>query len=291
MNDFGILILDKPSGKSSTLIGSVCKRILKVKKLGHIGTLDPFATGVLPIAVGGATKIIPYINVDKKTYEFEIKFGQKTSTGDICGEVVESSCHIPTAEEICAVLPKFFGNILQTPHAFSAIKVGGKRAYDIARAGGVPNLVPRQVNIFDLQLLQKTHDDVFQFCATVSAGTYIRSLSEDIAEAMGALGHTVSLRRVQNGKFFIKNAISVDELREKCDNGEDILLPLEDVLDDILVIFISANDIKFFTDGRGVSVDGLYEENSLHIVRSDEKFCAIAMHSNGFLWPKRIIHF
>ena len=131
----GILIIDKPEGKSSAFIDFIVKKVLGIKKVGHIGTLDPFATGVLAIALNNGTKTIPYIKAERKTYEFEIAFGKKTNTGDKTGEIVEISNNVPTTSEIESLLPQFVGEILQTPSIFSAIKVGGKRAYELARKG------------------------------------------------------------------------------------------------------------------------------------------------------------
>lgn len=288
---FGFLILDKPEGMSSAFAGRICKKILNVKKLGHIGTLDPFATGVLPIAVGAATKVIQYVDVSKKTYEFEIKFGEETSTGDKTGNITATSCVSPTIEELEWVLPGFIGEVWQVPHRFSAIKVNGKRAYELARAGRSPALVARKVNIFDLHVVRQVEELVFLLSATVSSGTYIRSLSEDLAKAAGSLGHTVSLKRTKNGKFSIEKAISLDFLREKCDHVSDILLQLENVLDDILAVPVADEDGKNLASGVCVPVDEEFENGALCLARSPGGFCGLVVFRDGFVWPKKIVHF
>ena len=285
----GILILNKPEGISSTFAGNICKKILKTKKLGHLGTLDPFATGVLPIAVNDGTKAIPYIKIDKKTYEFEIKFGEKTNTGDKTGEIVETSNLIPNIEQIQNTIRTFIGEIFQTPHAFSAIKIDGKRAYDIARSGQIPNIKARKTTIFGLKLLEQTAENIYKFSATVSPGTYIRTLSEDIAKSLETLGHTISLKRTMDGKFSIEQAISLDNLREKCENLECVLIPPEDVLDDIPVIFISDLDAENLMKGRTISVSDRFSDGTTCSAISPGGFLGIVQYDNECINPKRII--
>ena len=288
---FGILIIDKPEGMSSSFVDRICKKILGVKKIGHIGTLDPFATGVLPIAINAGTKTIPYIKTEKKTYEFEIKFGQKTNTADKTGEIVETSEVIPTAAEINNVLHKFIGEIYQKPHAFSAIKIDGKRAYEIARKGECPDIKERKITIFDLKLLQQTCGNIYKFVATVSPGTYIRTLTEDIAKAANSLGHTISLRRTLDGNFSINNAISIDNLRENVDNMRSVMLSLENVLDDIPVISVSNTDAENLVKGRPVSVASCFLDESIYSAVSENGFLGIVKFLDGFIFPKRIIRF
>lgn len=280
----GILIIDKPEGKSSAFIDFVCRRITGAKKVGHIGTLDPFATGVLAVAINNGTKIIPYIKTESKVYEFEITFGKRMNTSDKTGKVVEISNKIPTLSEIKSILPKFIGKINQTPSIFSAIKVGnGKRAYEIAREGKTPTIPPRNVTIFNLELIGKN-----KFRAEVSPGTYIRSLTEDIAEALGTVAYTSALRRIKDGNFSIENSISLDVLEKNRNNLGDVLIPLENVLDDIPVILVSCQDAMDLSLGRCIKT---HDERvcSGCIVKSPDGFIAVAEMARGIISPRRII--
>jgi tRNA pseudouridine55 synthase len=248
----GFLVLDKPEGRSSAFIVNRCKKILGAGRAGHLGTLDPFATGLLILAINAGTKIIPYVSVKQKCYEFEIKFGEKTDTGDKTGKVVAASYTIPKYSEVEAVLPLFLGEIQQKPHPFSAIKINGRRAYQIARNGLDPNIESRPVTVFDLHIVSQMDDNIFRLEATVSPGTYVRSLSEDIAASLQTVGHVVSLRRVRDGKFCIDDAVTIDRLEEKKENVGDVLVPLEDVLDDIPVYFASDREASELAFGRSV---------------------------------------
>ena len=279
----GILIIDKPEGKSSAFIDFIVRKILGVKKVGHIGTLDPFATGVLTVALNGGTKTIPYIKTERKIYEFEIVFGKRTNTSDKTGETIEISDKIPTISEIESVIPKFIGEIYQTPSIFSAIKVGGKRAYELARKGENPTIEPRKVNIFSLEMIGEN-----KFRAEVSPGTYIRTLTEDIAKDLGTVGHTLSLRRIKDGKFSIENSISLDELEEKRNNIGSVLIPLENVLDDIPVILISCQDAQDLLLGRQISTD-FVGENGKYLASSENGFLEIVDFSDGIISPKKLL--
>ena len=279
----GILIIDKPEGKSSAFIDFIVRKILGVKKVGHIGTLDPFATGVLTVALNGGTKTIPYIKTERKIYEFEIVFGKRTNTSDKTGETIEISDKIPTISEIESVIPKFIGEIYQTPSIFSAIKVGGKRAYELARKGENPTIEPRKVNIFSLEMIGEN-----KFRAEVSPGTYIRTLTEDIAKDLGTVGHTLSLRRIKDGKFSIENSISLDELEEKRNNIGSVLIPLENVLDDIPVILISCQDAQDLLLGRQISTD-FVGENGKYLASSEYGFLEIVDFSDGIISPKKLL--
>jgi tRNA pseudouridine55 synthase len=270
----GILVLDKPEGMTSPRVDAICKRALGARKVGHIGTLDPFATGLLLVAVNSGTKAIRYINCHTKIYEFEIKFGEKTNTGDKTGIVVEKSCKVPSVSEIQSVLPKFTGPILQKPHIFSAIKVNGRRAYEIARRGEIPPLESRVITVFELKIIEYA-----RFRATVSSGTYIRTLAEDMAAAVGSCGHVTSLRRLADGKFSVKDAIRFDTLMESSDNGRDAMVSIENALDDIPVVLVSIHDARSLKFGRGIAVeldltDGTYlakaSDGFLGIVKLEE---------------------
>ncbi|MDR0640218.1 MAG: tRNA pseudouridine(55) synthase TruB [Holosporales bacterium] len=248
----GIILLDKPAGMSSTFAGTLCKRILGIKKIGHIGTLDPLATGVLPLAINAGTKIIPFINTSKKIYDFEMKFGIKTDTGDNTGEILTTNPLIPSLSDIERVIQNFIGEQYQKPHPFSAVKINGTPAYRMARRGESPELQSKLVNIFDICILSDLENGSLKLRAAVSPGTYIRSLAEDISHALGTFGHVTSLRRVMDGKFCVGDAITIDKLREKKDNIHDVLISFEDVLDDIPVFFVSEREADDLSLGRSV---------------------------------------
>lgn len=280
----GILVIDKPAGMTSSQVDRMCKRTFRASKVGHIGTLDPFATGVLLVAINSGTKAIRYIKHPSKTYEFEIKFGEKTNTGDCTGVVVESSDNIPDESKIIEVLPKFIGSFQQTPHIFSAVKVNGKRAYEIARCGGIPDVKSREITVFSLDLIGKS-----KFRASVSQGTYIRTLAEDISAAIGTYGHVTSLRRVADWKFSISRAIRLDALLESPDNVVDLVVPIRDVLDDIPVVSVSVQDSRSLMFGRCVEYGSAIADGT-YLSEADDGFLGIVSSEGGVLHLERLFY-
>jgi tRNA pseudouridine55 synthase len=206
----GWIILDKPSGITSNQALGAIKRILKTKKAGHAGTLDPLACGVLPVALNEATKTVPYIMNEKKEYLFQVKWGESTDTDDSEGKILQTSPKVPTDTEIISALPQFLGNIQQVPPAYSALKIQGKRAYTLAREGKDVKLSPRTVAIEELtyDASQKT------FRVVCSKGTYIRSLARDLALTLSTYGHITFLKRTKVGTFCINRAISLENLEK-----------------------------------------------------------------------------
>ncbi|MDB5679709.1 tRNA pseudouridine(55) synthase TruB [Sphingomonas bacterium] len=272
----GWIILDKPLGLGSTQAVSAVKRALRTSgygkaKVGHGGTLDPLATGVLPVAIGEATKLAGRMLDSDKVYEFTIGFGAETDTLDLEGKVVAESDVRPTLAEIDAVLPRFTGPIQQVPPAYSALKIDGERAYDLARAGEEVVLAKRAVTIHYLYLHHsempndpaQTYNSI-SIAAHVSKGTYIRSLARDIARALGTVGHVTMLRRTKAGPFDLTSAISLDKLGElaKGQRLEPILLPLRAGLDDIPALLLDPDQAGALRQGRvlaGIANDdGLY---------------------------------
>jgi tRNA pseudouridine55 synthase len=279
----GWIILDKPLGLGSTAGVSAVKRALREGgypkvKVGHGGTLDPLATGVLPIALGEATKLAGRMLDSDKIYEFTIAFGEETDSLDLEGKVIATSDVRPTHAEIEAILPQFTGPIDQAPPAFSALKVDGKRAYDLARAGEkvelkVRNVVVRSLRFFvascDAKHITRSNEgtkgglDSITLTAHVSKGTYIRSLARDIAYALGTVGHVTMLRRTKAGPFTLENAISLDFLFETAKRAalEDILLPIRTALDDIPALALSPEQARLLHHGQVltgiVATDGL----------------------------------
>jgi tRNA pseudouridine55 synthase len=252
----GWIILDKPVGLGSTQAVGAIKRILREAgeprtKIGHGGTLDPLASGVLPIALGEATKLCGRMLDATKAYDFTISFGAETDTLDAEGRVVATSDVRPTLDEVEAVLPRFTGEIEQAPPAYSALKVEGKAAYARARAGEKVELKPRRVTIFDLRLVETT-DDTATLSAEVSKGTYIRSLASDLARALNSVGHVAMLKRTRAGPFSLESAISLDFLEEaaKARELDGAVVPLNAALDDIPALPVTPDQANLLRHGQ-----------------------------------------
>ncbi|MEY4239706.1 MAG: tRNA pseudouridine(55) synthase TruB [Pseudomonadota bacterium] len=268
----GWIILDKPLGLGSTQAVGAVKRVCREAglfktwgkfKVGHGGTLDPLATGVLPIALGEATKLCGRMLDASKAYAFTIQFGAQTDTLDLEGKVIAESPVRPTLAEVAAVLPRFTGPIEQVPPVYSALKVDGTRAYDLARKGEAVELKSRNVTIHALEISAATADSV-TLIANVSKGTYVRSLARDIALALGTVGHVTMLRRLKAGPFGIEQAISLDKLNEVGKGAplENVLLPLEAGLVDIPALNLGPEQASMVRQGRVLTglphTDGLY---------------------------------
>ena len=264
----GWLILDKPRGLGSTQAVGMVKRVMRQgghgkAKVGHGGTLDPLAEGVLPMALGEATKLCGRMLDASKIYDFTIRFGEETDTLDTEGQMVATSDVMPSRVEVEAILPRFTGPIEQAPPAYSAIKVEGKRAYDLARAGEEVEMKTRAVTIHSLELVEADAGSA-TLRAHVSKGTYIRSLARDIAHALGTVGHVTYLRRTKAGPFLQESAISLDKLEEiaKGASLQDLLLPLEAGLDDIPALQLDSVSAQAVRQGRVLTEmpqsDGLY---------------------------------
>ncbi len=252
----GWLIIDKPQGLTSTDVVNQTRRLFDANKNGHTGTLDPFATGVLPIAFGEATKLIPYVMDGAKVYEFTLKFGSSTNTDDIEGTVTEEGGVIPSEKQILDILPSFTGQIEQTPPAYSAVKINGERAYKLARAGQKVEITPRKVQIESIELLNQISADSFQFRVRCSKGTYIRSLGRDIALKLNTFGHLTALRRTKCGFFLIEDTILLENLKNMVyeSRQQDSLLPIETPLRDIAALAVTAEDAVKLSLGQGLSL-------------------------------------
>jgi tRNA pseudouridine55 synthase len=263
----GWLIIDKPLGLSSAQAVGAVKRHLRqagypLPKVGHGGTLDPLATGVLPIALGEATKLSGYILNGRKNYDFDIRFGTATTTDDAEGAIVATSAHRPGWSDIAAILPRFTGSIRQLPPAYSALKVNGQRAYALARAGETVELAARDLTIHALalnpaQTAPESHAgsarlERISLSVSCSKGTYVRSLARDIAMALGTVGHVAALRRTGAGPFSLAHAISLDSWAESCARAapEQALLPLTAGLDDIPAITVTPAQAILLKQGQ-----------------------------------------
>ncbi|MCL2384813.1 MAG: tRNA pseudouridine(55) synthase TruB, partial [Alphaproteobacteria bacterium] len=205
----GWVVLDKPAGLNSTRAVAIVKRIFAAKKAGHAGTLDPLATGLLPIAFGEATKTVPFVQVGEKSYRFTVRWGIETDTDDADGVAVAKSEKRPKLDEISALLPEFIGTIEQCPPAYSAIKINGERAYDLAREGAAPSLAPRLVSIHALYLLTADDTDETVFEARCGKGTYVRAIARDLGRRLGCYGHVQALRRTRVGPFYETDAVGL----------------------------------------------------------------------------------
>jgi tRNA pseudouridine55 synthase len=243
----GWIILDKPLGLSSTQAMAKVKRLFKMKKAGHAGTLDPLASGVLPVALGEATKTIPFMMDASKTYEFCIGWGEQRTTDDAEGDVLFSSPHRPTRDDILSILSQFTGLITQIPPIFSAIRVQGERAYDLARQGIDIEMESRTVTIESLELIDF---ETAKFEVKCSKGTYVRSLARDIAKALGTYGYVSYLRRTAVGSM--NQPISLENLQQLVHNGDKVLLPVSVVLDDIPAISVSEEDTIKIKRGQSI---------------------------------------
>ncbi|MEY4952805.1 MAG: tRNA pseudouridine(55) synthase TruB [Pseudomonadota bacterium] len=281
----GWIILDKPHGLGSTQGVAAVKRVcreagLGMVKVGHGGTLDPLATGVLPIALGEATKLTGRMLDGAKEYSFTIAFGAETDTLDLEGQVIATSEVRPSLAEIEAVLPRFTGPIEQVPPAYSAIQVDGKRAYDLARAGEAVDLKARAVTIYGLRLV-RFEGDALTLHAHVSKGTYIRSLARDIAHALGTVGHVTMLRRTKAGPFTLDQAISLDKLNEVGKGAalEQVLLPFEAGLDDIPALSLDPEAARAVRQGRVLT--GLAQGDGLYVAREGTVPLALVQLSDG----------
>ncbi|MBI2255178.1 MAG: tRNA pseudouridine(55) synthase TruB [Proteobacteria bacterium] len=296
----GWLILDKPLDITSTQAVNVVRRIFDAQKAGHGGTLDPLATGILPIALGEATKTVPYVMDGAKTYRFTLKFGEARTTDDAEGEVIARSDKRPSAAEIEAALPTFIGDISQVPPQFSAIKVAGERAYDLARDGEKVDLAPRQIRIDDFRLTEILSADEAVFEVRSGKGAYMRSLGRDLAQHLGSQGHISALRRLSVGGFTEKQAISLDALKAlgHIPAAFEHLLPIETALDDIPALALSATEAIRLRSGQPVGLlhrqdrDRFREftPGGMVCAMSEGKLLALTRYEAGELVPVRVIN-
>ena len=247
----GWVVLDKPLGLGSTPAVGRVRRIFTAQKAGHAGTLDPLATGILPIALGEATKTVPYLMDADKAYDFTLAFGHETTTGDLEGEATETSAHIPSESELRAALPAFLGEIDQVPPRFSAVRIDGRRAYDLARAGEAVEIPSRTVTIHALDLVG-TDGASATLSTTCGKGTYIRSLARDLARAVNARAHVTALRRTRVGPFDLAGSVTLDALEA---DPAPHLQPLDLALGGVPTVAITPAQARDLAFGRALAVD------------------------------------
>ncbi len=269
-NRTGFLNIIKPTGMTSADVVFAVKKILKTKKVGHLGTLDPAASGVLPIAIGKATKFFDYFLKKDKVYVARVKFGIKTDTLDSYGQIIETDKVKVTKVQIEQILPKFKGKIKQIPPKYSAIKIGGKRACDLARENINFDISAKQIEIFDIKILQDLSENEFLFKVHCSAGTYIRTLFADIAKKLGTFATTPVILRTKSGRFDIKNATALNEITE------ENIMSISSVFDNLTTIEVGEPIAKKLINGVKISVKELGENTG------DEFFISYKNKTIGF---------
>ncbi len=250
----GWIVLDKGLDLTSTRAVGIVRRLFNAQKAGHAGTLDPLATGILPIALGEATKTVPYLVEADKTYRFTLQWGVETASFDREGEVTRTSDVRPTPEAAAEALKAFVGEIEQIPPIYSAVKVDGERAYDLARAGIEMDLQPRKVVIHRAEITGSPDSDHVEIEIDCGKGTYVRAIARDLASALGACAHVSALRRTRVGPFTEERAITVESLEDLCHRaaGLEVLLPVETALDDIPALAVTTEDAFRLSQGRPI---------------------------------------
>lgn len=291
----GWLIIDKPKGMGSTQVVGKTRWLLNAQKNGHAGTLDPFATGILPIAFGEATKLIEYVMDGSKEYEFIIEWGFETDTADTEGSPTESSSKIPSESEIKEILPEFRGKIKQIPPIYSAIKINGKRAYDLARQGQDVEIPEREVEIYALEYLENISENQTKFRVACSKGTYVRSLGRDIARRLATRGHLVELRRTKCGIFDETDKILLENLENLVyvEQRKEFLLPIETSLRDIAVMAVSEEEAIKLKKGQAISPQDKDEKlfaNKLAAAMSEDGLVAIVRIEEKRISPIRVFN-
>jgi tRNA pseudouridine55 synthase len=293
----GWLVLDKPVGMTSTHAVSFVKRLLRARRAGHAGTLDPLASGLLPIALGEATKTVPFVMEGRKRYRFTVRWGDERDTDDAEGRTVARSIERPTADAIRSMLPRFVGTIEQVPPQFSAVKIEGERAYDLARDGEVLDLQPRRVEIDRLELLEAPDPDHAVFAAECGKGTYVRALARDLGRALGCLGHVSALRRTGVGPFTEEVATRLEALQPTAEvelpAHPHALLPVESGLAGLPALRVSLADAGRLARGQAVLLRGRDAPvmQGWVSVSAQGALVALAEVEHGELRPRRVFNF
>ncbi len=294
----GWVLLDKPLGMTSTRAVAIVRRIFNAAKAGHAGTLDPLATGMLPIALGEATKTVPFIVDASKDYEFSVRWGEQRDTDDREGAVVDTSDSRSDGPAIRDCLANYLGEIMQTPPVYSAIKIEGARAYDLARDGVKVEPKPRQAHIFSFELVGQPDTDHADFRATCGKGTYIRALARDMGRDLGCFGHISRLRRTRVGPMLEASMISLEKLEEFSHKGAGqrelakFICPVETALDDIPALAVSGADAVCLKRGQSILVRGgeIPVATGLAYAVCKGTLVAIGEVKRGELLPKRVFN-
>ncbi|MBO4769756.1 MAG: tRNA pseudouridine(55) synthase TruB [Clostridia bacterium] len=278
-----LILIDKPSGMTSHDVVALIRKKAGIRQVGHTGTLDPMATGVMCVLVGRAVKASRYASAESKTYTASMRLGYSTDTGDVTGNVTEQTDHIPPFGDILSVIPAFTGNITQTPPAYSAIKRGGVKLCDAARRGEIIHVEPRHVKILSLSAEKTESPDVVILHVTCSKGTYIRTLCEDIAKAAGSLGTMSALRRTAQGKFDVSLCHPLDKVLEAGEQElNELLIPTETLFEDIRAVVLPGfynrlcrNGCEIYLEKLGIDRDEYKENELVRLCGPDGKFFAV----------------
>ncbi len=296
----GWLIIDKPPHMTSTDVVNRVRRGFDAQKAGHGGTLDPLATGVLPIAFGAATKTVPYVMDGTKLYRFTLRLGEARDTDDADGEVTAESPHRPTDDALRAALPALTGEIMQVPPVYSAIKVAGERAYDMARDGRAPELAARPARVDRFELTERPDADTAVFEVQSGKGVYMRSLARDLALACGTVGHIAALRRLRVGPFLERDAILLDKAmpgEDTARSSPDLLLPVLTALADIPALALTDAEAVLLTQGQAISLltlmgripDDANPAGGLARAMAGGRVIGLCRLEDGWLRPERIL--
>lgn len=290
----GWLVIDKPVGMTSTAVVNKVRWAFDAQKAGHSGTLDPAATGVLAIALGEATKTIPFVTDALKAYEFSVRWGQATNTDDAEGEIIENSENRPKDSEIEAALPRFTGEITQVPPAFSAVKIDGKRAYKLAREGEELVLEARPLHVAELVQIARPDADHSRFRMVCGKGGYVRSIARDLGQALGCFGHVISLRRIWSGPFGLDDAIDLGVIEENARTSDidTFLLPLEDGLSSIPEVACTAEAAARLRHGNPAPVvaGSTLDYGETAWACHENRAVAVGAYVGGQLHPTRVFN-
>ena len=296
----GWINFNKPVGLSSFKCLYLLKKIIKIKKIGHAGTLDPLASGVLPIALGEATKTIRFAFDSEKTYLFRINWGSETATDDKEGEIINSSIKRPNKRSILEKIKLFKGEIFQKPPIYSAIKVDGRRAYEVARSGKIPKLKERKIKIYDFDLVKIINKNEAEFFVKCQKGTYIRSLARDLGKELGVFGHISYLKRESVGNFFKKQSISLDQIEKLSHYSakEDIIKPILYPIKKNDIVEVSKEISDNLAKGKKLTIENLIDkfdfdrikDGSFFIVALKNNPTAICLKEDGVVKPKRVFN-
>ena len=287
----GWLVLDKPLGMTSTHAVSAVKRLFSARRAGHAGTLDPLATGLLPIALGEAPKTVPFVMEGRKSYRFTVRWGEERDTDDAEGRVVATADARPTADAIVAVLPRFTGTIEQVPPQYSALKIAGERAYDLARDGETVELAPRSIEIHRLALVAMPDADHAMLEAETGKGAYVRALARDLGRALGACGHVTALRRTAVGPFAEADSVTLQAVAE-ASPPEAVLLPVDAWLQSLPALSVSRADAARLARGQSVLLRGRDAPvlEGWVSVSTHGDLIALAEVEKGELHPRRVFN-
>tara|TARA_B110000211_G_scaffold59306_1_gene66460 strand:- start:140 stop:1051 length:912 start_codon:yes stop_codon:yes gene_type:complete len=292
----GWIIVNKEVGMTSAMVVNKIKRVLKVKKAGHAGTLDPLASGVLPIALGEATKTMSFAMNSNKSYEFDIKWGAATDTDDLEGKIVAESNIRPLKNDIINILPKFTGIIKQKPPAYSAIKINGVRSYKLARNAIISDIPEREVHIKEISLVKYINKDSARLKIECGKGVYVRSLARDMARVLNTHGHVVYLNRLSVGPFFHKDSILLADIANLVDKAtiSKAIKPISFVLDDIPAIDITSDEAILISRGQKVLLEDLVLEEGTYnkevYITSNNAPIALARVENKYIHPFRVFN-